>query len=924
MNLDHLSEEDIFEAAFKLTSHDARRSYLRQVCRDDDQIERIQALLKEGASEASFLEKGPAALQKDDNRPPDLPERIGDFEILGELGRGGMGVVYRARQCSLNRLVALKVLSSGLGLTTKAIMRFKLEAEAAAKLHHTNIVPIYWTGEEKRVPYYVMELIDGPSLDRVIKQLRAQADTSGEVSGSDTSRDQHVPNWTKETLIHSLPGAGETTTSTDASSLDSSSSLGSDSSYYDNLAKIMADVADALAHAHDQGIIHRDIKPANLLLSSDGRLSINDFGLARMLEQPGMTMTGELMGSPMYMSPEQITAGRLPLDHRTDIYSLGASLYELLTLEPPFPGQQRDQVLSQVIHKDPPKPRSINPQIPRDLETICLKAMEKDPDRRYQTTEQMAKDLRCFVNRHAISARRTGPAERAIRWARKNKALTAMVCLTLIVGLGALASVYVLEQQHRHNQAMLEREHRRDQAMNNAVTAAMSGKLSEALDYIEKAKEDGADEDWTVMLQCQVDLFEGKSKDALEKLKIAANELGPDNVAAQSMLASAYVANGQWDAYVKKAQELKDLSPHTAEEYLLKGSALTAHAPEEAIELMSKAIKLRSDFYFAWVLRAYAKVFQVLDQAGDVAQIDDALEELDHVSLFLKENAVLSQTRLYARLAAVHLNRRMANLNRRKGDEKAEKECLDRADTYLDEAAKDVEYLDQFPRYAFGNFMRLYYYDFRSDLPGRERLKQMEVVMEDVIANDHSGFVSSPYWTTCYRERQFDKALRQLDRLKYQDDDHVAWKRVLFQLEAASGKIDTAAVYSDYLNQPTNHQWESGVLLLLGTLEEAARQSGYPPGPFTEETAKFLIARAGTAQRNLSAAYYSIGLRKLAEGDREGARESFQKAANGTLFHWTTLVWSREFAARLEDPSWPHWLPSKPVGPEHEMKAEPD
>src|SRR5262249_8762432 len=185
---------------------------------------------------------------------------------------------------------------------------------------------------------------------------------------------------------------------------------GAGGAYFDAVARLIAEVADALDYAHQQGVIHRDIKPSNLLLSPGGRLSLNDFGLARMLEQPGMTLTGEFVGTPAYMSPEQVTAGRTPLDHRTDIYSLGATLYELLTLQRPFPGERRDQVLAQILHKDPTAPRRVNKKVPKDLETICLKALEKDPDRRYQTAGQMAEDLRRYLNRFAIAARRTGPA----------------------------------------------------------------------------------------------------------------------------------------------------------------------------------------------------------------------------------------------------------------------------------------------------------------------------------------------------------------------------------------------------------------------------------------------------------------------------------------------------------------------------------
>jgi eukaryotic-like serine/threonine-protein kinase len=317
-----------------------------------------------------------------------ISQRLGDFEVLREIGRGGMGVVFEARQVSLNRKVALKVLSTGLGLTTKAVQRFHREAEAAAKLHHTNIVPVYATGEENGTHFYAMELIEGPSLDQVIKQLRQPREPQSELPSHPGGAIQESGTAaTGPYFEHHEQAVGSGLTS---------SSPTSDSQYFDNVARMIAGIADALEFAHKQGVIHRDIKPSNLLVSPLGRLSINDFGLARMLEQPGMTMTGEFVGTPAYMSPEQVTAGRTPLDHRTDIYSLGATLYELLTLQRPFEGKQRDQVLAQIIHKEPRAPRKLNKKVPVDLETICLKALEKDPDRRYQTGGAMAEDLRRF------------------------------------------------------------------------------------------------------------------------------------------------------------------------------------------------------------------------------------------------------------------------------------------------------------------------------------------------------------------------------------------------------------------------------------------------------------------------------------------------------------------------------------------------
>ena len=287
--------------------------------------------------------------------------------MVRELGRGGMGVVYAARQVSLNRQVALKILSGGLGLTGKAVQRFRREAEAAARLHHTNIVPVYATGEQDGTHFYAMELIDGPSLDHVIKQLRQPR---AETPAADERRSAGLE-ATGPYVEFGPPAISDTVLG--------SSAPGSASGYFDRVARIVAEVADALDHAHNEGVIHRDIKPSNLLLSPDGRLSINDFGLARLLEQPGMTMTGEFVGTPLYMSPEQITAGRAPLDRRTDIYSLGATLYELLTLQPPFAAERRDQVIVQIMHKEPRPPHKVDRRVPIDLETICLKAHRERP-----------------------------------------------------------------------------------------------------------------------------------------------------------------------------------------------------------------------------------------------------------------------------------------------------------------------------------------------------------------------------------------------------------------------------------------------------------------------------------------------------------------------------------------------------------------
>ena len=229
---------------------------------------------------------------------PRPTQRLGDFEIVREVGRGGMGVVYEARQTSLNRKVALKVLSGGLGLTPQAVARFRREAEAAAKLHHTNIVPIYAIGEADGTHYYAMELVEGPSLNVVIHQLRwgEQQPESPEPPGAkpSTGPPPPLPDWVAQTITSTAPQAPQPPPEPIVG--ESSTTLTAAGGYFDNVARMIAEVADALHYAHEQGVIHRDIKPSNLLLSPAGRLSINDFGLARILEQPGMTTHGRVHG----------------------------------------------------------------------------------------------------------------------------------------------------------------------------------------------------------------------------------------------------------------------------------------------------------------------------------------------------------------------------------------------------------------------------------------------------------------------------------------------------------------------------------------------------------------------------------------------------------------------------------------------------
>lgn len=370
-----------------------------------------------------------AALSPDTLRPVTL----GDFELRREVGRGGMGTVYEAWQRSLQRTVALKVLARHVSATPKAVMRFQREAQAAAKLHHTHIVPIFAQGEADGMYYYAMELIEGNGLNAIIAQLRNnQATDAPTVDLAETialtpSREVS-PNSTKQVSGSPAASSGAVLAVSDSAARTSTED-------FHNIARHLADVADALDYAHQRGVIHRDIKPHNLLLGVDGRMQISDFGLARLAEQPGVTLTGEVIGSPLYMSPEQITGNPDDVDHRADIYSLGATMYEWLTLRPPYPGETRERVIGMILSSDPPPLRSLNAAIPLDLETICLKAIERNRERRYQTAAEMRDDLRHYLASRAIVAKRTGLAARALKFVGRHQLTSLSAAAAVIASL---------------------------------------------------------------------------------------------------------------------------------------------------------------------------------------------------------------------------------------------------------------------------------------------------------------------------------------------------------------------------------------------------------------------------------------------------------------------------------------------------------
>jgi serine/threonine protein kinase len=360
------------------------------------------------------------------------PDPLGDFRIVREVGRGGMGVVYEAEQMSLGRRVALKVLPFAATMDLRHLQRFANEAKAAACLHHTNIVPVHFVGCERGVHFYAMQFIDGQPLSEIIRQMRV-----GEKKDSRATTE-------KPTAASQAPADGASATSPTTGLARDSTPLTTEGrrsrEYFRKVAELGIQAAEALDHAHQLGIVHRDIKPGNLMLDGRGNLWVTDFGLAHIQHgETSLTMTGDIVGTLRYMSPEQALAKRAVIDHRTDIYSLGVTLYELLTLQPAFAGKDRQELLQQIAFEEPKPPRRHNNALPLELELIVLKAMEKEPTHRYGTAKEFADDLRRFLDDKPVSARRPTLWQRAAKWARRHKAVVRAFMLGLALAVVALA-----------------------------------------------------------------------------------------------------------------------------------------------------------------------------------------------------------------------------------------------------------------------------------------------------------------------------------------------------------------------------------------------------------------------------------------------------------------------------------------------------
>ena len=678
---------------------------------------------------------------------------------------------------------------------------------------------------------------------------------------------------------------------------------------------MVADVAEALEYAHKQGVVHRDIKPSNLLLSPAGRLSVNDFGLARMLEQPGMTLTGEFVGTAAYMSPEQITAGRVPLDHRTDVYSLGATLYELLTLQRPFHGEHRDQVLAQILQKEPKAPRKVNPRVPIDLETICLKAMEKDPDRRYQTAGQMAEDLRRYVNRFAILARRTGPAERLWKWAKRRPelALAASGAVLCAVIAGTLAyRVHVGEQQRRaereqHENELLEEKRR--SALDKAILAARQDDFEGARQAISEAQQLGCSTGQVQMLLGQVALYQSKNTDGIDYLRQAVEEL-PESVAAWSLLAVAYNTAGRMTEYQQALAKAMALPALTPEDYMFRGHAESFNDSDRALKTLEEAIRRRPSL-LARLVRIDVLKSKLLD-TPDPQQARLTMEEMQWIKLQLPDSVMASSVS-----SSVHL------MCYQVFDEFAQAENRQAA---LDEGLKDAKFLERFPHTPSAVLARwLFLQGIGRENEGLADLRNMAETTNDVF----TGYYYALY---LYRHDRFADAVRVLEKQK--GLTVVDLVRIIPLTELPDGWRQACKLHEEISGRDLK-DWDlfnsQLILRFLGRNQHAlnvSRKFLTEPDRFPavrkdafrraleycagQRSADDLVHSVRGSRADLSNARLCIALTVLAEGDRKKAKEQLRLCAAAAYFEWLPYDLSVILLSRMDkDPTWPPWIPTQ-------------
>jgi len=872
--------------------------------------------------------------------------RLGDFELLTEIGRGGMGIVYRARQLSLNREVALKVLPDCTRHGHLAVQRFLAEAQAAARLHHSNIVPVYAQGTQGPHYYYAMELIDGVALDVVIQSRPELLGSGTRAGGSSAVRltSAAVPSapsdaprrtWLRFRPRGPVPSPGPAPPSQPADAVPTSDERGGKRapaaacfSLYDYayVARLFSEVADALHYAHQNGTVHRDIKPHNLLLGRDGRLHLTDFGLARLMDQPHLTISGAIMGTPAYMSPEQVRGDR-DVDHRTDIYSLGVTLYEVLTGQKPFAGQTRAQVIDAICTREPAPPRRLNPCVPRDLETICLRAMEKDPQRRYPTAAELAEDLRRFAEGRPIRARRVSWLGRALRWARRHKAVTtAGLSVGTVIILAAALLWTSVQNRAREADRLLTEAYERLAFFDYRNPGVVR-------DTLQRAAVLRADPFRLALTEALACMGANDPHGALRNLDLAARYTPRDARLGYLRAWALWRTDQRAEARALLEQIDARGGPDCAEAWFFRGLAVHFDDPDAAIESYRRACDLRAqqrDFYPQAMLhlaraqnqRLYAR--RELDQFGEVTA---SLEQLVRHKLY--------GAYPYYLLSIAH--RLAAEVHHGGAGTRADNSATSRHYELALEWARRGQALDPA--------------DDRPIVAEAECLESMGRLDEAIAARTRALAVADANvkrwenlhyrWRLHYWRGELDAARQDLDACASYDPNSFLYRHLYPALiDAEQGALEAAvahvrAIADEQPDDATAVLWAATGLRLLGRPDEAAALLAervdrvdfgtglVPPqtpawmealykAMLTDGQVDALLAMAAgkpTSWKLWGEAYFHAAARLLAAGDRPRAMEYLDRAYRSFDDDRRYTYHARLLYIRMrESASWPPWI----------------
>jgi len=861
--------------------------------------------------------------------------RLDDFEILGELGRGGMGIVYRARQRSLDRIVALKVLSSTRRRNRRAVRRFRTEAQAAARLHHENIVPVYAHGEYEDHVYYSMMLVEGDSLDTVIHS-KPELLSSTTLPGSSVAE----PSAASDSSIGiEIPRPQAVPP---RSARDSSAPSPRTAADYRHIALLLAGVADGLAHAHERGVVHRDVKPHNLLLGSDCRLRITDFGLAYLTDEPRLTLSGEVMGTPVYLSPEQVRGDLKAIDHRTDIYSLGVTLYEVITGRHPFQGAVRDEILHRICCDEPLPPRRLDPFIPKDLETICLRALEKKPADRHPAASVLADDLRRFSEGRPILSRRIGPIEKMLKWARRRKAAATAITSTfgvLVLAVGLTASL--LSTRRREAALSIDRAFTALAIHNYKDADAVAADL-------ERAAALGADPIRLGVTRALAALGARNAAGAVQEA-LGVLEQDPHNRQARYLMSWAHWRQGDQTASRELLAEADRLGgPQSPEDWFFRGMAAHFDRADLAIDSYRRAIdeQLRLNRSYPQAVLHLARAFnqRLYERRNldDFSVVESSLVQLiehnyrDAYPYYLLSIAHRLAGEIYqshagtqsARNAAEHYDEALqwARQGQRvdpghQSPVLAEAECLESMGRFQEAVAARTRAFAlaserQFEWECLHYRWRLHYW-----------LGQWEEALadlQDLTAYVPEGDVFVPFYTALlYAELgDLERAVREILSLADAAPDNaqaIVWTATGLRLLGRGAEADALLTRrADQLHfdvglvPPQSAAWVAGLCRLAAgqaSLESTLRAAGdaESPGKLAAEV------------------HFHAGVWAIGQGNRADAIEHFQKAHESFDSQLRYTYHAKTFLQVMQsDPDWPPWIhdvsgtdPDIRVGDEH-------